>query len=75
MNSEQILNLIYISSFCFFSVITYQILLASRINEAFKQGKIWQIRVAYVLISLVTSYLISELLYKIGSIISGNFSF
>ena len=35
------------------------ILLASRLEEAFKKGKVWQIRAAYVIITLAVSGLLA----------------
>ena len=56
--------MIYIMGFCVTFYVTFQILLASRLEEGFKKGKIWQIRVAYIFICIIVSHLVmSSIIY------------
>lgn len=68
-------NYIFIFSFCVIFAITYIVLLASRLENCFKQAKLWQIRVAYILICTVFGYLIADFLVVIGEILGSNFFF
>ena len=45
----------YTTVFCIFFVITFLVLNASRLEECFKNGKIWQIRAAYIIISFIVA--------------------
>lgn len=46
-------GIIYTCVFCIFFFTAFLILSASRLDECFKQGKTWQIRGAYILLSFV----------------------
>ena len=50
--------LIFIALF----VISYFVILASRFENLFKQGKIWQIRVGQFLLALIIAFLATEAL-------------
>ena len=43
-------------------VISYFVILASRFENLFKQGKIWQIRVGQFLLALIIAYLATQAL-------------
>lgn len=60
LDTELLLDTCYVVAFLTFFVIIYLVLLASRLQECFKQGRIWQIRVSYIIISMITSYLVVE---------------
>lgn len=55
-----ITNIIYTSVFLVFFLISYLIIIASRFEQLFKQGKIIEIRVAQILFALVIAYLITK---------------
>lgn len=59
--------LIYSLTFILFFVIAFYVLRASRLEEAFKQGRVAEIRVAYVLISLISAFIMCELVDKLLS--------
>ena len=62
--------LIFIALF----VISYFVIIASRFENLFKQGKIWQIRVGQFLLALIIAFLATEalmLLYP-GTYVSAN---
>ena len=43
-------------------VISYFVILATRVENLFKQGKIWQIRVGQFLLALIVAYLATQAL-------------
>lgn len=45
---------------CLYSIMCFIVLNASRLPELFQKGKVWQIRVAYVLLSVILGYLLTE---------------
>lgn len=55
-----ITNIIYTSVFLVFFLISYLIIIASRFEQLFKQGKIIEIRVAQILFALVIAYLLTK---------------
>ncbi len=54
------MNILYPALFCIFFVSVFLILQATRLEEFFKQGKIWQIRFTYLILSFVISYLLTS---------------
>lgn len=64
LDTNFIETMLYIIGFCVIFYITFLILNASRLEEAFKRGKVWQIRMAYFFICIVVSHIImSAILY------------
>lgn len=53
-------NIIYTSLFCVFFVVSFLVLQASRLEECFKKGKIWQIKIAYFILSFVLAFLMAR---------------
>lgn len=51
--------MIYLCSFVLMLPIIWQILLATNLEKGFKQGKIWQIRIAYLVITFIGAHLIA----------------
>ena len=49
----------YTTVFCIFFVITFLVLNASRLEECFKKGKLWQIRAAYIILSFVIAVIMA----------------
>lgn len=58
-------NFIYILGFCIIFYVTFQILRATRLDELFKQGRIWQIRLTYIFICIIVSHLIMSAILRI----------
>ena len=46
-------------------VISYYVVLGSRFESLFKQGKIWQIRIGQILLSLIIAFFVTEALMLI----------
>ncbi len=53
-------NIIYTSVFLVFFLISYLLIIASRFEQLFKQGKILEIRIAQVLFALIVAYLLTK---------------
>ncbi|MCR5706224.1 MAG: DUF1146 domain-containing protein [Acholeplasmatales bacterium] len=60
--------ILYSVTFIIFFGLAFYSLRASRLEEAFKKGRVFEIRLAYFLISLVVGVAASELLYRIFSL-------
>ena len=56
-------NFLFTILFCMIFVVVFLILQATRIEECFKKGSIWQIRVAYFILSFVLSFLLTYGMY------------
>ena len=52
-------GMIFTILFCIFFVIAFLVLNASRLEEFFKKGKIWQIRAAYLMLSFVIAVIMA----------------
>jgi uncharacterized membrane protein YwzB len=52
-------GMIFTILFCIFFIITFLVLDASRLEECFKKGKIWQIRAAYFILSFVIAIIMA----------------
>lgn len=68
------LKIIYISVWCILAYIYYRICRAIKIERLFEQGKIFEIRITYVLIVFVLSFLTTEGLFKLVEILVPNFN-
>lgn len=53
-------NLIYTCVFLALFVVCYFIVLATNLEKLFKQGSIWQIRLAQIFIALIAAYLVTS---------------
>ena len=53
-------NLVYTSVFLVIFVISYVIIIATRLESLFKQGKVWEIRVAQIFLALIIAYLVTQ---------------
>ncbi len=53
-------NLVYTIVFLLMFVVAYLIVIATRLENLFKQGRIWEIIVAQILLSLVIAYLVTK---------------
>ena len=52
-------GMIFTILFCIFFIITFLVLDASRLEECFKKGKIWQISAAYFILSFVIAIIMA----------------
>lgn len=52
-------NLVYTTVFLTMFVISYFIVLGMRLESLFKQGKVWEIRIAQVFLALIIAYLVT----------------
>lgn len=52
-------NLVYTCVFLAIFVVSYFVVLAINLEKLFKQGSIWQIRVAQVFLALIITYLVT----------------
>ncbi len=52
-------GILFSTGFCIFFVVTFLVLQASRLEECFKKGKVWHIRIAYFIISFICAFIIS----------------
>jgi uncharacterized membrane protein YwzB len=52
-------GLVFTLLFCIFFVIAFLVLNASRLEECFKKGKLWQIRAAYIILSFVVAVIMA----------------
>lgn len=55
-----VFNLIYTCVFLIMFTLSYFVLIATNLDKLFKQGFIWQIRLAYVLFAIILAYLETE---------------
>ena len=56
-------NFLFTIMFCMLFVVVFLILQATRIEECFKKGNIWQIRVAYFILSFILAFLVTYGMY------------
>lgn len=52
--------LIYTVLFCIYFVIVYLVIIATRLENLFKQGSTWQIKAAQVILSFIIAYLLAQ---------------
>lgn len=57
--SNTIEGVVFTCFFCLFFVLSFLILQATRIEECFKKGKLWQIKVAYFVLSFAFAFLLT----------------
>ncbi len=53
-------NILYVIIFFLMMVVSFLLLLASNFEKLFKQGKITEIRIAYVIASIIISFLVTS---------------
>lgn len=64
--------IIYSIIFIIFFGLTFYSLRGSRLEEAFKKGRVFEIRLAYFLISILVGFAAAELLYRLYSLTSAS---
>lgn len=57
--------IVYSLIFVFFLGLVFYVLKAMRIERVFEQGKIFEIRMAYIILSIVFSFLLTEFVWRI----------
>lgn len=68
MSKDQMISLIiYVVAFLLFFSLIFKILTSTRLDEAFKKGRVSEIRLAYILISIICSYLLCEFINRLLS--------
>lgn len=60
--------IIYVIIFVTFLCLVFYVLRATRLEEAFKQGHIFEIRAAYLILSIALAYLLTEFVYRLLSL-------
>lgn len=61
--------IIYVSSVLIFFAINIRILRALHIENKFEKMKLWEIKAAYFIISLVIAHLLAEMMLKISEVV------
>lgn len=51
--------LVYTCLFCTYFILCYFVVLASRLEQLFKQGSTWQIRTAQIILSAIIAYILA----------------
>mgnify|MGYP000950202035 CR=1 FL=1 len=60
--------IIYVTSVLIFFAINMRILSALHIEKKFEKMKLWEIRAAYFILSLVIAHLLAEMMLKISEV-------
>ena len=60
MSNDLYLNIMFFLIFIIMAIITTKVLLALNFEKMFKQGRVTEIRVAFVIVTIVVSYLASK---------------
>lgn len=63
---------VYLAIWAIFAVVCFVLLRAMRLEKLFQQGKIFEIRLAYTLFTIIFSYLSTEAFVKIFRIFGIN---
>lgn len=63
-------EIIYFSSLVIFFAITLRVLKALHIESKFEKMKIWEIKAAYFILSLVIGHMLAEIMLKLSSLFS-----
>ncbi|MBU1141633.1 MAG: DUF1146 family protein [Firmicutes bacterium] len=65
-------ELIYFVSLTVFFALSLRILRAVHIENKFEKMKIWEIKAAYFLISLVIGHILAEVMVKLSQLLTNN---
>lgn len=69
--SRQLFDIgLYLFCFCAVFYITFLVLQATRLEECFKKGKVWQIKIAYLFICIITGHIVTTTILYICSLLS-----
>jgi hypothetical protein len=64
-------ELIYFVSLIVFFWVSLRILRALHIEDKFEKMKLWEIKAAYFLLSLICAHLLAEVMVKVSSLLVG----
>lgn len=67
-----ITNTVYLSIWCFFVFVYFKVLRAARIERMFEQGKLFEIKLAYFLLTFLLSFLTTEAFWKLITLFTPN---
>jgi hypothetical protein len=63
-------SIIYFMSLIIFFAIVLRILKALHIEEKFEKMKLWEIKAAYFLLSLIAAHMLAEIMVKLSGLLS-----
>lgn len=66
MSNDLYLNIMFFLIFILMMIITTKVLLALNFEKMFKQGKVTEIRVAFIITTIVISYLVSKCVVELS---------
>jgi hypothetical protein len=64
-------EIIYFVSLTVFFAVNLRILKALHIEEKFEKMKLWEIKAAYFLLSLIGAHLLAEIMLKLSNLFTG----
>jgi hypothetical protein len=64
-------EIIYFVSLTVFFAVNLRILKALHIEEKFEKMKLWEIKAAYFLVSLIGAHLLAEIMLKLSNLFTG----
>lgn len=65
---------IYLTAFLLSLPIIWNVLLQLRFEKLFKSGKVWQIRAAYIIVTVILSHFVADAIYTFSTSIFGMFN-
>lgn len=67
-------ELIYFMALIVFFALSLRILRALHIENKFEKMKLWEIKAAYFLVSLIAAHLLAEVMVKVSQLLTGYMS-
>ena len=67
-------KIIYITVWCIFAYLYYKLMRSIKIERLFEQGHIFEIRLAYIFLVFVLSYLTTEGIFNLVELLVPNFN-
>lgn len=58
-------NILYTTFICGYFVLAYFVIIATRIESLFKQGKVWQIKAFQIIISIIIAYFLAQATFSL----------
>lgn len=62
---EQVFNILYFAFFLISTILFLKLLMSTNMEKIFKQGKVFEIRLTYLLISFILSFLFATSVVKL----------
>ncbi len=72
---ELIINILYFAFFLIGTLICLKLLLASNLEKVFKQGKVFEIRIAYLILAFIGGFLFASSIVKLIEVLYSLISF